>query len=507
MNLNIINIFPRSNNPINFNQLQNIEFNSKERCEEHYNKIEYFCKNCQIGLCYLCNETHLKEYIDHTIIDIEKYILSTKEVENIRKYIITYEKQFEKTKNDINSIMNEIKKFYEKLNEYYKTFLKEKEKIIKEMKELFEDYKNCIRKGQFQYNIFIKMPLILNNTIEEIKLNKTETLINKISYIQNYFESKIEINSNEKQIKLLSDYDAVYTKKDTDLVTSMLSLNNSYFILGYSDGFIKIFQPGNFESILSFYISKLPINYLSITKDNKILVCVGSEIKILDFENSYSKYKIISILKEQTGTVYQAHELNNKLLVSCSSEQSLFFWDNSNYECIYKNIHRMLIPKISTFLEIPNNNLVMLSEWEEKVNFLNIYVRQITHTINRIKCKGGNSSICMINNNYLALTGYIGIYIIEIKNHQISLVIKPNDNVYINIIPLNDGTFITTELSNHKDHFFGDMKQWKITANGNNWECISEKKHSHLSCIIGLIQLNNGNIISTSFDQNIKIWK
>ena len=56
MNLNIINIFPRSNNPINFNQLQNIEFNSKERCEEHYNKIEYFCKNCQIGLCYLCNE-------------------------------------------------------------------------------------------------------------------------------------------------------------------------------------------------------------------------------------------------------------------------------------------------------------------------------------------------------------------------------------------------------------------------------------------------------------------
>ena len=51
------------------------------------------------------------------------------------------------------------------------------------------------------------------------------------------------------------------------------------------------------------------------------------------------------------------------------------------------------------------------------------------------------------------------------------------------------------------------MKQWSVTANGNNWECISEKKYSHLSCIIGIIQLSNGNLISTSFDQKIKIWK
>ena len=39
MNLNIINIFPISNNKINFNQLQNIKFNNKERYEENYNKI------------------------------------------------------------------------------------------------------------------------------------------------------------------------------------------------------------------------------------------------------------------------------------------------------------------------------------------------------------------------------------------------------------------------------------------------------------------------------------
>ena len=77
---------------------------------------------------------------------------------------------------------------------------------------------------------------------------------------------------------------------------------------------------------------------------------------------------------------YQAHELNNKLLVSCSSDQSLFFWDNSNYECIYKNIHRMLIPKISTFLEIPNNNLVMLSEWEEKAT-ISLYLLISHHLI------------------------------------------------------------------------------------------------------------------------------
>jgi hypothetical protein len=107
----------------------------------------------------------------------------------------------------------------------------------------------------------------------------------------------------------------------------------------------------------------------------------------------------------------------------------------------------------------------------------------------------------------LEFIGYIGIYIIEIKNHQISLVIKPNDNVYTSIIPLNDGTFMTTELNNHKGYFFGDMKQWSVTANGNNWECISEKQYSHLSCIIGIIQLSNGNLISTSFDQKIKIWK
>ena len=252
MNVNIINIFPRRNNTINFNELENIEFNSKERCEEHYNKIEYFCKNCQIGLCNLCNETHLKEYIDHTIIDIEKYILSTKEVENIRKYIISYERDFEKTKKDIISIMNEIENYFEKLNEYYHKFIEDKENLIKEMKELLEDYKNCIRKGQFQYNIFIKMPLIKNNTIDEIQINKTETTLNKISYIQNYFESKILINSNKKQIKYISDYDSIYTKTETELVSSMLSLNNNYFALGYKDGFIKIFQPGDFQSILSF---------------------------------------------------------------------------------------------------------------------------------------------------------------------------------------------------------------------------------------------------------------
>ena len=240
-----------------------------------------------------------------------------------------------------------------------------------------------------------------------------------------------------------------------------------------------------------------------------MLVCAENEIKILSFENSYSKYKIIDILKEHNDSIYQIHELNNKLLVSCASDELLIFWekDIENNDKLYQSINKLIISKINSFLEIPNKKIVTLSGWEEKLNFIDINSKQITHTIKRIKCKGGNSSICIINNDFLAVTGYIGIYIIEIKNHQISLVIKPNDNVYTSIIPLNDGTFMTTELNNHKGYFFGDMKQWSVTANGNNWECISEKQYSHLSCIIGIIQLSNGNLISTSFDQKIKIWK
>ena len=100
-----------------------------------------------------------------------------------------------------------------------------------------------------------------------------------------------------------------------------------------------------------------------------------------------------------------------------------------------------------------------------------------------------------LNNNFAAIGGN-GIYIIQLKNHNITNVLQSNLTEYFYM--LNDKTFLTIESYYSLRHYKVDKKRVIL---------IGEIKEAHKKCIYSICQFKNGIIATADFGGLIKLWK
>ena len=162
------------------------------QCQNHFRKVNYYCKNCKLNFCNDC----LKNHNSHEIISFDNIGLNNNElniIENLFKEIETRIYTCNLIKENIKFLFTKMKKKDENIyeNDYINDF---KKFYIDYLKVMYEKLK-----------------------IEEIKIIE----INNIN-IQNYIICEYEIKKEDtnKEIKILNSHDEVFREDKKNYIGS-----------------------------------------------------------------------------------------------------------------------------------------------------------------------------------------------------------------------------------------------------------------------------------------------
>ena len=104
----------------------------------------------------------------------------------------------------------------------------------------------------------------------------------------------------------------------------------------------------------------------------------------------------------------------------------------------------------------------------------------------------------MISKDLLLITGLNKISIINVNSYNLIKAIKVNNSSWIYTTCMLNKDMILTGDKN------GSIIQWKIE--NDNLKLISKKENAHDALITTLSKLDNGLILSGSYDNSVKIW-
>jgi hypothetical protein len=234
---------------------------------------------------------------------------------------------------------------------------------------------------------------------------------------------------------------------------------------------------------------------------NLISSSCDKTIKIFKIEESGTKEKsslnyflLQTISTTHSNNLIHVRELSSKKLVSCSLDTKLNFYipQNNNYNF---EISIDTTKSVYNCLEVLDNKLVLAFTDELKLFDLN--KRKFIKELKEINCYADwvNDNLCLINQNCLIGCGNNYIFVIDLV--QFKLLNKINTNSY-NICLCFWNNKLNVGTSD------GMIQEYKI--NENNLSKISFKEKCHQQHIWQIIKDDEGNLISCSHDNYIKVW-
>ena len=191
--------------------------------------------------------------------------------------------------------------------------------------------------------------------------------------------------------------------------------------------------------------------------------------------------------------------------------------NNPQNEEYYKNYFFskkiILFNKIDDIIQISPKLFCTFSQKVSKLFFYDINYMEIVAMISNINAIQGNSYYMhLLNNSSLIITGEEYIYIISIKNMGIKLKIKmeglissfcllPKNGILCGEIKFNYEPYINPFKRDNNEY---NLVQYQI--NEKEIKKISEKIKVHKDVIRNLFCLGNNIILSSSFNDELKIW-
>ena len=161
-------------------------------CFEHNSKIISFCKSCSINLCKDCEKNHL----NHTIINLDKFKLNEKEIQE-------YEEKINDIENNFKTFFKKIKDVYEEFEKYQINFINSiirykniNELLINFCKNLLEGYKEVNYENILNFEIIQNIKNIFNFKSIDVEIDKNFHILSKIqkyySFMNNNYNCILE---------------------------------------------------------------------------------------------------------------------------------------------------------------------------------------------------------------------------------------------------------------------------------------------------------------------------
>ena len=430
-------------------------------CEFHNSKInKCYCFDCKKNICELCyNEKHLS----HKIIPLSQIGLTNYELNQIQSTLNKIDKKI----NKIQNIRNDIKLFFNKINE------------IKENTQIYQ-------KENTKYNFKFYFIEYLKFLKQKIKIKELNSQIKNLKEIYSFDMKNTQItNLSLKKIKMVEPHD--------DWINSISTFPSGKIISVSYDKSIKIYDNdlNIIQSIENAHDNG--IIYVYVRDENNFVTCsLDKRIKTwIKKENKYILNDLIN--NAHNGSIRKVIFCSNGNLISCSIDKTIKIWEKNNENKYQNKTILFHYNGIVSMLLLDKKN-ILISSGDDGTKFWNINNYECINYIEEVKCGNWNSMKTM-DDDKIIIGEKIYLKVISLSEKRVVKNIFNKFIIYGICVIENKGVNIIGGASN-------DIKVYR----NDNFECIQSIENAHYYDISDIIKLDNGNIVSCSYDRTISIW-
>ena len=322
-------------------------------------------------------------------------------------------------------------------------------------------------------------------------------------------ESANKINQNSSintiNFKNISEREPIHfmSKHHANKIYCIAILKNKRLVSGGYDTKIIIYDKNYTHPELEIKEHSAAVTSLIVASNgNLISSSCDKTLKIFKIEESTNKtglslnyFLLQTINTTHSDNIIHVRELSSNKLVSCSLDTQLNFYlpQNNNYSLEIT----IDVPKaVYDFLEILNDQLVV--SFADSLHLFSLKNRKFIKELKEISCYPDwvNDCLCLLKQNHLVVCGNGYLYVVDLIQFKLLNKINTNSN-NISLCYWNDRLFVGT--------YNGMILEYKV--DDMNLSKISFKEKCHQNVIWQLLLDDEGNLISCSQDNYIKIWK
>ena len=365
------------------------------------------------------------------------------------------------------------------------------EKYLEKIKYLEEKIKFFENENQLQKQIIE----LLKEKIKNLEAN---------NFTSKDKDNQVNITKNFLSPPLISEREPIHfmTKNHSDHIYCIAILNNKRLVSGGYDSKIIVYDKNYTHPELEINEHGAAVTSLIVSSNgNLISSSCDKTLKIFKIEENSDKTRIFlnyfvlqTINTTHINNIIHVRELSTKRLVSCSLDTQLNFYSpqNNNYSLestidVSKSVYNIL--------EVPNYQLCVA--FADELKLFDLSKRKF---IKELKDIGSytdwvNDNLCLLNQNYLSICGNNYIYIVDLVQFKLINKVETKSN---NICLYYWDNKLIIGTNN------GMIQEYKV--NDMNLSKISFKEKCHQNHIWQILKDEEGNIISCSHDNYIKVW-
>jgi len=456
---------------------------------EYPDMISYkFCNECEQVLCRKCTEEHEKNYPDHKLMGSlkEYYIRCKMHKKNLSHFCtdcfinLCEDCLNEHNKKNIGHVIKENKKIDD-------TIIKEAKNNMHSMKKSIMDLENYIKKKEIKNNLG-KFKLLLKLNIVKLFLLYKSTFLNMYELnptnyvtVNNFLDNNIKIQDvklyEDKSTgviyniftplynKSINGFDSLLIEKNildalneaNNELIDLIDIGNNKFLAFSKFGFriindINILEYGKEERMQIDEVYKL--------KDGRFLISQSNKLKIFRYKES--NLNLNNFVLEFTFPEFCQKKItsfleltNGKLIVLSEGIITIFKKVGKNYKIYKNNFH--LKEKIYSMIEFDDKTFITISEIKDEENCCHIEIWDSeTFTLNFISPthfyipKHQYNMLKITNDLVIILEELENPFILNSKRNSIlifevkrKVVLFDEDHLnYSRIIKISDGCFI-----------------------------------------------------------------
>jgi WD40 repeat protein len=293
------------------------------------------------------------------------------------------------------------------------------------------------------------------------------------------------------------------SKHHANKIYCIAILKNKRLVSGGYDTKIIIYDKNYTHPELEIKEHSAAVTSLIVASNgNLISSSCDKTLKIFKIEESTNKtglslnyFLLQTINTTHSNNIIHVRELSSNKLVSCSLDTQLNFYlpQNNNYSLEIT----IDVPKaVYDFLEILNDQLVV--SFADSLHLFSLKNRKFIKELKEISCYPDwvNDCLCLLKQNHLVVCGNGYLYVVDLIQFKLLNKINTISN-NISLCYWNDRLFVGT--------YNGMIQEYKV--DDMNLSKISFKEKCHQNVIWQLLLDDEGNLISCSQDNYIKIWK